>query len=60
MTKTVNFRGKFDEIFTFPKHVCVLHRLTYHAAMCVDSVARDYQARNALVMWELVGDNKCA
>ena len=49
MTKMVNFRGKFNEIFTFPKSVCVLRRLIYHAAMCVKSVARDYQAHNTLV-----------
>ena len=59
MTKTDNFRGKFNEIFTFPKRVCVLRRLIYHAAMYVKSEARDYQARNSLVMWAFVGDDKC-
>ena len=43
MTKTDNFRGKFDEIFVFPKYVSVLRNCTliYHAAMCVKNVARD-------------------
>ena len=45
MTKTANFRGKFDEIFIFPKYVCVLllRNCTpiYHAAMCEKSVACD-------------------
>ena len=39
MTKTDNFRGKFDEILVFPKYmyVCVLRNCTliYHVAMCV-------------------------
>ena len=60
MIKTDNFRGKFDEIFIFLKCVCVLRRLIYHAAMCVKSVARDYQARNSSVMLALVGDDEFA
>ena len=49
MTKTVNFRGKFNEMFTFPKCVCILRMLIYHADMCVKSVARDYQAHKSFV-----------
>ena len=49
MTKTDNFRGESDDFFKL-----------YHAAMCVKSVARDYEARNSLVMWALVGDDKFA
>ena len=43
LTKTDNFREKFDEILIFLKYVCVLRNCTliYHAAMCVKSVARD-------------------
>ena len=38
-----DFRGKFDEIFVFPKYVCVLRNCTliYHVAMCLKSIARD-------------------
>ena len=43
MTKTDNFRGKFDEILVFPKYVCVLRNYTLiygrttpnHYAFCV-------------------------
>ena len=50
MTKTGNFRGKFDESLVIPKYVCVLRNCTliYHAEMCVKCVARDQPSAELL------------
>ena len=58
MTKTDILRGKFDEIFVYPRHVCVLRTCTqiYHSAiMWVKGVACEIlQSNNAQIIVESI------